>query len=214
MQVSYFAMPLSICGLAVAFKLASGLDLSRPLCETRVLTLVMASQGVMEMSPIRSDLKPTETYFHTLTIIAAVVFVIFFLLYMIRLVLHSRKCSSEWDDPMRSPSFGAISLFLMLFAFLIFDINADGKTTMGGMMFDGDEPVDDKNWEWFARVIFWLGAITHILLTIAKFGEWVGKRLEMEHVHPTWMMLPVGCLVAAMVSPDVLTLKMLCNVWN
>ncbi len=62
--------------------------------------------------------------------------------------------------------------------------------------------------------LFGLGAITHILLTIAKFGEWVGKRLEMEHVHPTWMMLPVGCLVAAMVSPDVLTLKMLCNVWN
>jgi len=33
--------------------------------------------------------------------------------------------------------------------------------------------------------------------------EWVGKRLELEHVHATWMILPVGCLVAALVAPIV-----------
>jgi len=43
--------------------------------------------------------------------------------------------------------------------------------------------------------------LTHIMLTLAKFGEWVGKRLELEHFHATWMMLPVGCLVAALVAP-------------
>lgn len=195
MQVSYFAMPLSLAGLAVAFKLAS---------------------GVMAFSVARMEVRPHETYYHTLTIIAAAVFVIFFNLYVLRLVLYSRKCSTEWDCPLRSPSFGAISLFLMLFAFLIFDVNNRGRTGLSDMLFDGDEGLptaqdptadngrgDDHHWEWFARVLFWLGAVTQMLLSVAKFGEWVGKRLELEHVHPTWMMLPVGCLVAALVAPIV-----------
>lgn len=117
--------------------------------------------------------------------------------------------------PLRSPSFGTITICFMLFGFLVYDQINEGD-------FAKEEPPRK-----FARVIFWMGAVTHVLLTISKMGEWIGKRLEIEHVHPQvrrivhtflqrqsffcsvcllvpfslflqWMIMPVGLSVAAL----------------
>lgn len=37
----------------------------------------------------------------------------------------------------------------------------------------------------------------------SRFGEWIGKRYELEHVHPSWIILPVGGFVSALVAPIV-----------
>mmetsp|Transcript_29931 Transcript_29931/g.43957 ORF Transcript_29931/g.43957 Transcript_29931/m.43957 type:complete len:483 (-) Transcript_29931:70-1518(-) len=48
---------------------------------------------------------------------------------------------------------------------------------------------------------FLAAAIVHTALTIMKGGEWLGRRLELEHVHATWIVLPVGLAVASFCLP-------------
>jgi tellurite resistance protein TehA-like permease len=75
----------------------------------------------------------------------------------------------------------------MLFGFLVYDeINTDAE--------------DEEPPQMLGRVLFWTGAIGHVLMTVAKMAEWIGRRLELEHVHPQYMMLPVGLAVAALVG--------------
>lgn len=78
----------------------------------------------------------------------------------------------------------------MLFAFLLYDEIEYN-------------PRDEEPSQIVARVLLWMGAVTHVLLTISKFGEWVARRMELEHVHAQWMILPVGQSVAALVTPVV-----------
>jgi tellurite resistance protein TehA-like permease len=170
MQVSYFGMPLSITGLSVAFKIAG--NWTGPLAGLK-----------------RSIIVP-DAWFHVTAAIGAFFSTLFFLMYATRLVMYPHKCCTEWDCPLRSNSFGAITITTMLFSFIVYDeINTDPN---------GDEPP-----QILARVLFWVGAIGHTLMTIAKMGEWIGRRLELEHVHPQYMMFPVGLAVAALVAPVV-----------
>jgi len=76
----------------------------------------------------------------------------------------------------------------MLFSFLLYDqINFN--------------PFDEENPQITARVFFWMAAIAHTALTITKIAEWIGNRMELEHVHPHWMIFPVGLSVAALLCP-------------
>lgn len=181
-QVGYFAMPLAVAGLATAFKISTGIMAA----DIEVLTL-----------------RPWAAWYHAIGIFSVAVFCIFLVLYAIRFMVFPRKCLKEWDCPLRSPSFGMITLCLMLYAFLWFDAKPDRDIYRQLLPFDGDDLLDNESYEWLARVLFWIGACTHILLTIAKIGEWVGKRLEWEHFHATWLILPVGNLIAALVAPVV-----------
>ena len=161
MQVSYFAMPLAILAWAVAFKMAADF-----------------SEMFSTEEPKRQFVAPDELYI-VIGVIGGAVFLLWTFLYSARMAMHPHKCIAEWDCPMRSPSFGAFTICIMLIAMLIHD------------------EVDHNE----ARVIFWIGALTHCVLTIAKLGEWVGLRHELEHVHAQWMMLPVGLAVAALICP-------------
>lgn len=163
MQVSYFAMPLALLGMAVAFKM--GAEWS----------------NVYQYTNTDRQFVIQDEFYYTVGIFGGVVFVLWLVLYATRLLLYPNKCKTEWDCPLRSPSFGAISICLMLIAFLI------------------EDQVDHNE----ARTIFWIGALMHCFLTVAKMGEWIGNRLELEHVHPHWMILPVGLSVAGLVTPIV-----------
>ncbi|CAB9507889.1 Glutaredoxin-C4 [Seminavis robusta] len=166
MQVSYFAMPLALLALAVAFKMGAE------------FTTSFNTTGVERQYVI------TDEVYMAVGLLGTVILLLWALLYLARFVLHSHKCKTEWDCPMRSPSFGAPTICLMLISFLIHD-----------------EEVEDYRLDDIARVIFWVGSLAHCLLTIAKLGEWVGMRHELEHVHSQWMILPVGLSVAALVCP-------------
>ena len=165
-------MPLSIACLSAAFKIAS-----------------KWTQRFETQSSKMFSANAPKAWYQTLLIIAAAVFVFMCLLYFARLLLFRNKCWKEWDCPMRSPSFGAISLCMTLFAFLIYDID------------DSNANSEESPYPVLSRVFLWIGAVTQTILTILKFGEWVGKRLELEHIHPTWMMLPVGMMFSALCAP-------------
>jgi glutaredoxin 3 len=177
MQVTYFAMPLGITGLAVAFKIASTWSLQ-------------FYQAVTGNDMEQRSVVVHDEWFQVIASIGAFVFLIMLFLYAIRMVFYTHKCMTEWDCPLRSPSFGAISITMMLFSFLLYDeIDYD--------------PRDEEPSQIAARVIFWVGAVAHVLLTVSKMGEWIARRMELEHVHAQWMILPVGLSVAALVAPIV-----------
>jgi len=119
-------------------------------------------------------------------ILGAIVFAIFLIFYAVRLVRYPRKCAHEWDCPLRSCHFGYITTSLLLFSYLLYNWNG---------------PLGLSASEWTARCLVWTGAVTHTLLIVTKIGEFVGLAHDMEHVHTTWLMLPVGSMVAAFVAP-------------
>eukprot|EP00041_Stephanoeca_diplocostata_P019409 m.418837 g.418837 ORF g.418837 m.418837 type:complete len:1030 (-) comp21294_c1_seq7:310-3399(-) len=171
MQVSYFAMPLGLAGLATAWKLSStGLQ------EWAVQVVGPAGAQFVRSYEVAAD------FWRTFATMAATVYILMLVLYTLRLVSHHNKCVKEWHCPMRSPGFGMISICCVLFSFLAYD------------QFDG---------EGFGRALWWIGSIVHVMLTTAKFGEWIGKPYELEHVHPSWIILPVGGFVSALVAPIV-----------
>jgi len=178
MQVDYFGMPLALGGLATAFKIAS--DWSNPF------------QGniVDGLNP-RTIIVP-ETWSQVFAFMGAFFFVNFALLYIARLVLFPNKCAKEWDSPFKSPAFGLITITVTLYSFLVYD-EIDHREI-------GEK---EENPQKFGRVLWWMGAIPHAIMTVMKFGEWVGRRMEMEHVQTTWMIFPVGLAVAALTAPIV-----------
>lgn len=178
MQVQYFAMPLAITGLAVAFKMASKWS--------RGFAVAVNGGLVTE----QRDIVVWDEWYYVFSTIGAVVFAVMLIFYAARLALYTHKCQTEWDCPLRSPSFGAITITFMMFAFLLYD-EIEYR------------PGDEEPSQVIARVLLWMGAVTHAFLTISKFGEWVARRMELEHVHAQWMILPVGLSVAALVTPVV-----------
>ena len=170
MQVSYFSMPLALTGLAVAFKIAT--------------------EWTPRGTDPRSILVP-DLWFQVFAVAGAVFFLVFASAYMVRLINYPHKCWTEWNCPLRSNSFGTITITLLLFSFLMYD----------QMKFDIDG--NEEGTQLGARVFFWIGAVGHTLLTVSKTGEWMARRLELEHVHPHYMILPVGLAVAGLVAPIV-----------
>jgi glutaredoxin 3 len=159
MQVNYFAMPLGLSGLAVAFKIASNWS---------------AGLAVAVGAPPREYVLP-EAWSQAIALAGAVIFVIFLSLYAIRAIKYPHKIATEYDCPLRSPGFGTITINLMLFAFLLYDeINFYPVKSRQG----NEEPP-----QMVARVFFWIGAIAHTILTVVKFGEWIARRMELEHIH-------------------------------
>jgi tellurite resistance protein TehA-like permease/glutaredoxin len=165
MQIAYFVMPLALLTLSVAFKMGGDFP-----------------ENFNTTGTLRQYVIPDEVYIAT-GILGGIVFALWAALYLARLILHPHKCKTEWDCPLRSPSFGAPTICLMCIAFLLFD------------------EVDD--YDLVPRIVFWVASIVHSLMTIAKLGEWIGLRHELEHVHSQWMILPVGLSVAALIAPIV-----------
>mmetsp|Transcript_24506 Transcript_24506/g.68292 ORF Transcript_24506/g.68292 Transcript_24506/m.68292 type:complete len:995 (-) Transcript_24506:304-3288(-) len=178
MQVSYFSMPLAINGLAVAFKMASSWSTSR----FSPLVLGLGTRSIIV----------DDSWHHVISFFGAMIFLAFLALYAARAVFYFHKVQLEWDSPLASPSFGMITITIMLLAFLLYD----------EVEFNNNYPsLDEEPAQKAARVFFWMGSILHVILTVTKFGEWIGRRMEMEHVHAHWLILPVGLSVAALVAP-------------
>jgi tellurite resistance protein TehA-like permease len=157
MQVNYFAMPLGLAGLAVAFKIASNWSAG-----------IVIAVGVSKREYVAH-----QAWSQAIALAAAICFCVFLALYTARAIKYPHKIATEYDCPLRSPGFGTISITLMLFAFLLYDeIN-----------YEPNKSDDEQPPQVVARVFFWIGAIAHTVLTVAKFGEWIARRMELEHIH-------------------------------
>ena len=169
MQISYFAMPLALSGLATAFKVGSN---------NWAPTELPGGNDLIGKEYLESH------YWEVLSIIAAAVFGLMTMLYGLRLLKYPHKCKTEWDCPLRSPSFGAWTINVMLLAFLFYDAVEDDDDILNT-----------------SRACFYIATALHILITVMKVAEWIGYRLEIEHVHATWMILPVGLSIAVICYP-------------
>ena len=85
MKSCYFAIPLAIAGLAVAFKIASDWG------------------NMFRLREDESTIIVPDAYYQTFAVVSAVLFVILFVLYSLKLFMYTKKCKSEWDCPQRSP---------------------------------------------------------------------------------------------------------------
>ena len=168
MQTEYFVMPMSLAGLATAFKIASDWGRSDLVADTSFLLSV-----------------PTW-WSGVLGILGAAFFLVFWALYSIRLVWYPHKCANEWDCPLRSGHVGYMTTSLLLFSYLVY--NWDG-------------PFGLRASEWTARCLLWIGVVAHTILVVAKIGEFIGLIHDIEHVHTTWLTLPIGSMVAAFIAP-------------
>jgi glutaredoxin 3 len=119
-------------------------------------------------------------------ILAAASFAVFSILYTIRLFRYHPKCIHEWDCPLRACHLGYVTTSLLLFSYLVY--NWDGPLGLAAS-------------EMMAFCMAWFGSVSHTILVIGKIGEFVGLIHDAEHIHTTWLMLPIGSLVAAFVAP-------------
>jgi glutaredoxin-related protein len=155
MQVQYFAMPMGIAGLGVAFKMAS-----RWTANWAVATLEAA--GVTGASlPVVFYAQPR--WWHTFGIAGAIVYCILMLLFLARVALFPRKVAKEWSCPWRGNAFALISANMLLFAFLVYDLHPRAAAAQR-----------------FARALWWTGAATNMCMTVAKMGEWISRALSKE----------------------------------
>ena len=165
MMPCYFAIPLSLSGLSTAFKLGSG------------YTNMFRGPNMDE-----DVLVVPDAWYQVFAVLAAVSFVLLGTLFGLRLLYHPRKCWTEWTCPQRSPSYGGITITLMLLAFLLHD----------------EIKSDSEQWpQKMARTVYWMAALAHSLMTVCKISEWVGLRADFEHIHPQWLIFPVGLIVAS-----------------
>lgn len=117
---------------------------------------------------------------------AAVAYLLLLLLFLARIALFPRKVAKEWACPWRSNTFALLPACLFLFSFLVYDVPGmrNAKRTLG-----------------FARVIWWIGGVANMGMTVSKLAEWTGRSLSPEHVNPGWMLIPACNLLAALVAP-------------
>lgn len=171
MKVDYFSMPMSMGGLSVAFKLSS-----------RLKSLAIISMSENDVIDHRS-IKVNSNWFQALGVLSVCLYVFMLFLYLTKALLFPKKVTKEWHDPQRSPAFTCMIVCFMFFGFLIYDqlSNTNADQTI-------------------ARILYWIGSLLQAFLTIAKVGEWLSRRLELEHVDPSWMLLPLGLGVAAFLA--------------
>lgn len=184
MQVDYFGMPLAIAGLATAFKIASNWsnDWEYPL------------SGVVDGQ--KRFIVVPELWHQVFSATGAFFFCVFSLLYIARFVFYPRKIQKEWDAPYKSPAFGLVSITITLYSFLVYDEMPDLDGYQG-----------ESTFQMAGRYLWWLGSVPHAIMTVSKFGEWIGRRMEIEHIHAQWMIFPVGLAISAMAAPIVLPFK-------
>ena len=56
------------------------------------------------------------------------------------------------------------------------------------------------------QVLLWIGAVGVLALAFIKVGDWISRRVDIEHVSATWLIAPVGGpFVLALVAPAIST---------
>jgi tellurite resistance protein len=171
MQAAYFAIPMGIGGLAVAFKIAS------PWTHSWARIAAYMPKHMVFAQP---------EWWQVFGVAAAVAYCLLLLLFIARLALFPRKVAKEWACPWRSNAFALLPACLFLFSFLIYDVPGvrNAKRALS-----------------FARVMWWIGGVTNMGMTVSKLAEWTSRSLSYEHVNPGWMLIPACNLLAALVAP-------------
>lgn len=112
LEISYFIMPLSLAGLALAFKVSTQYADYASFEDSREVTI-------------------SDGWFQATACLSAFIFVFMLFMYLTRIILLPRKIMKEITDPLRAPSFAAIFICFEIFGFLCYDqfVNPNGTST-------------------------------------------------------------------------------------
>ncbi|GAB6070278.1 SLAC1 anion channel family protein [Thiomicrorhabdus hydrogeniphila] len=111
--------------------------------------------------------------FYGFALLTTLVFVLFSIVYLIKLIKHPKSVIAEFNHPITLHFFPTFSISLLLLSLVYLDMNYD-----------------------IARVMWFLGAIMQFLLLIFILNIWIHhEKWQITHMTPTWFMPVVGAIV-------------------
>ncbi|CAG9465915.1 unnamed protein product [Pedinophyceae sp. YPF-701] len=138
-----------------------------------------------------SDLEVDDTTWHTVGLIAAGTWFVLAVLTMARAVMYPHKIWTELDCLERG-NFAAVPFMcLLLFAALIPTDSGEVAKGMDGL----------------ARALYWIGFVPTFLVAATRVTKWMSHRFTLDHVSPSYLIAPVGLLLATLASGAVETLE-------
>jgi tellurite resistance protein len=113
----------------------------------------------------------------SLLLIAAVLFGLLLVLYLIKLVRAPAAVQTEFLHPGLSSFFGTLTIAFTLIAAAALPWSAA-----------------------VAEVLWAVGTALQAILVVGVFGNWIARPMTLDHVHPGWFILMVGIVVGAPVG--------------
>lgn len=173
MQVSYFGIPLSLAGLAVALKVTTEWS------------------GFVQLLDKR-EFDIYNEFYYVVGSLAAFVFACFIALYVAKMIMYPRKVWKEFYHPLHGSGFGAITISFLLFSFIVYDRwdnDVEGE---------GSSQVFARIWFWIGAVGHAILTVVKMGEWIGRSLE-----MEHLYVHWMMMPvgLAVAALVAPIVDP-------------
>ncbi len=108
----------------------------------------------------------------TVITLAAVLFGLVGLLYLVKAIRHPEAVAGEFRHPIRGNFFAAISISLLLLAI--------GALPLGPAV---------------ALPVWSIGAAVHLGLTLHLLGRWIVRNHDLQHSNPAWFIPVVGNIV-------------------
>eukprot|EP00301_Raphidiophrys_heterophryoidea_P005822 c12404_g1_i2.p1 GENE.c12404_g1_i2~~c12404_g1_i2.p1 ORF type:complete len:943 (+),score=168.97 c12404_g1_i2:138-2831(+) len=156
-----------------------------PLAISTLALTWKAAADASEFVSTTADLsyKAKRDISYILGLISAGIYAIFLAFYLAKIVMYTNKARKEWMDPGKGPAFTLLTIGLMIYAVLVQD--------------------ESKK---FAKVLIWIGAPLHMLITCLKLATFLTYRYDDGNMQNSWMLLPVGNMIAgtalAWISPE------------
>lgn len=123
----------------------------------------------------------SEQPFHWLLGLAVALFVVVGVGYLAKWVLHPQAARAELGHPIRMAFVPTITISLLVLA--------TGLTELAPQV---------------ARVLWWMGAVGHLVATVAVLSAWFGRPdIGMTHVTPAWFIPIVGNVITPLAAPAI-----------
>lgn len=124
--------------------------------------------------------------FHVLLGVAGVVFILVAAAYLGKLVRHPDAVRADLTHPIRMAFVPTITISLLILATGLTDLAPD-----------------------LARVLWWIGAVGHLVATLYVISAWFGRRdITRDTMTPAWLIPIVGNVVTPLAAPAVGNLEL------
>eukprot|EP00238_Polyblepharides_amylifera_P009541 CAMPEP_0196572832 /NCGR_PEP_ID=MMETSP1081-20130531/2808_1 /TAXON_ID=36882 /ORGANISM="Pyramimonas amylifera, Strain CCMP720" /LENGTH=910 /DNA_ID=CAMNT_0041890289 /DNA_START=61 /DNA_END=2793 /DNA_ORIENTATION=+ len=163
------------------FHLVKHCKLMYSICPLVLLALAVVWKSVRDLNPFLNT-KCLRLTADVLAILAIVVYCMFIALWMARVFMFPKKCWKEWTCPVMFQLHCVPAIGLLFIAMLA-----------------------EPHTEVLARVCFWIGAVSNLVISVMMLGRWVFDLRDWEHISPTLLIPTIGNFLSAAVLPLVST---------
>lgn len=126
-----------------------------------------------------------DFYYQTLSLITIALFTVIGSAYLFKIIKHKASIKQEFNHPIASNFFSAISISFMLMSVLL---RPEGVET--------------------AALLWYIGAGLQILLTITILNQWIHQdKWQIQQITPTWFIPMVGNIIAPLGAVSFATIE-------